>query len=108
MGTSQEAKNAVPQTSSLWAGSFEIPNRPRPGLRVGAASCRAPEQLAAPAMVSSTTEACKDLAAQLMPPSSLHDVTALLPMAPGGPQAASPGCCEEQEGTPILTWEKLL
>lgn len=83
MGTFQEAKNAVPQTSSLWAGSFEIPNRSGPGLRVGEASCRPPEHLATPAKVPSTTEACKDLAAQLMPPSSLHDVTALLPMAPG-------------------------
>lgn len=82
MGTFQEAKNAVPQTSSLWAGSFEIPNRSGPGLRIGEASYRAPKQLAAPAKVPSMTEACKDLAAQLMPPSSSHDVTALLLTAP--------------------------
>lgn len=47
----EEAKDAVPQTFSLWAGSFEVPNTPGGGLGTWEASYLAPEQLAAPAKV---------------------------------------------------------
>lgn len=74
MSIFQEAKDAVPQTSSLWAGSFEVPNKPRTGLRGREASYRAPEQLAAAAKVPSGTGACKDPTAWLIQPwsSALH------------------------------------
>lgn len=102
---------SVPQTSSLWAGSFKVPSRTPspPAWPQGQGSIlQGSRQLAVPAKVPSSTEACEDLAARQTPPWSLHDDITVLPTTPGAHEQLLPGSVRNMRGTLILTCEKQL